>query len=69
MEAEVRFTPQGYSRGFTISISPEESHWLQRINRYPLWFRYAPNKIKDNTLILMAYQIAKCRQNDWSRYV
>ena len=47
-----------YSQGFTIKASDEEKVWLEKINRYPLWYRYAPKNIKDNDLILFAYEMS-----------
>jgi hypothetical protein len=47
-----------YSQGFTIAVSNEEQKWIRKIERYPLWYRYAPGNIKDKSLILFTYQMS-----------
>ncbi len=51
------------SVGSLVLITPEEKLWMERIERYPLWYRYAPKYIQQSSQVRASYI------GDWERRI
>lgn len=40
-----------YSLGGKTNLTEEEKLWIERIERYPLWYRYMPKHVQKNELV------------------
>jgi hypothetical protein len=58
------FEPMPFSVGVSVPLSEEQSAWLAKLRKSPLWYRYAPPHIKDDEVIQLVYQILGQRDFD-----